>query len=738
MYDFTKQGVSDMAESLSAEWGDSWDRFDDKNQVEITINGRAIQVPLCADNCNAIVYMLRDMLISDMTGEATIGNTREAYDEQEIKFNSLGRSDHSMTTEKLYSPLEFYIHNPRKEEASGEYGTYDLYDERYQISPVDAGEYMDDIELAVLRDRDRMDQTRGMAEYLSGTLDGKVESLFPSIENYGNMMACVAEIKLTQPLTPEEAETLKDWWSGQLSDGWGEGFEQREIKISGGEELYIRPWTSDDGFFIDTEREFMARLGLEAPAPTQDAAVTDMAEQPLTEMKFYSPVHCTYWSRMDIAHDDPDELTDQAVVEYISDIRAAILNERMPKEAERGLMAYYDTDDSIGKKVQSIFVDVEVHAGKLWAAATLKVAEPLTADEISSLKEYLADAYSDIIGDRLSQNYIDVEGGEMVVALWKDNNKFHIETQAEFSLMMGFDEIKPSPAEPSLTPAQMALYEPDASEDAATAALREKLIRKVTIELSNYFDDWQKRDAVMVMVDRSLEIASMTNAYHYLTEIHNFHASELEYLLKFKKPLKVVAREFEHESAVEEHSDIMWKVFHEQEALHNGRHALDSSAPDESLINTLKNRLSENYSDYMGSWMALSKEELIGDVDEVSMVCQMYGYFIDDYVYTTGQAEFLLKLENPLEFLSNRWSSMQPYMGDAIKNIFADMEQTLQNGGYALMPDTEETETLSRLVSGSGEKPSVLAQIRQHTAEQRERPSPKRDATGKKKTGPEL
>ena len=91
MYDFTKQGVSDMTESLSAEWDDAWDRFDADggNHVKITINGRTIQVPLCADNCNAIVYMLRDMLISDMTGEATIGNTREAYDEQEAKFNSL-------------------------------------------------------------------------------------------------------------------------------------------------------------------------------------------------------------------------------------------------------------------------------------------------------------------------------------------------------------------------------------------------------------------------------------------------------------------------------------------------------------------------------------------------------------------------------------------------------------------------------------------------------------------------
>jgi hypothetical protein len=167
-----------------------------------------------------------------------------------------------METERLYSPLEFYLHDPCEEERSGEYGKFDLYDVRYRMHPIEAYEFMDAIELAVRRDRDRMDQKRGMAEYLSGTLGDKVESMFPAVEFHGNELYCVTEVTLRAPLTPQEMSELKDWWSGQLSDGWGEGFEQREIKI-GGEELYIRPWTSDDGFFVETEREFHGRLGLE-------------------------------------------------------------------------------------------------------------------------------------------------------------------------------------------------------------------------------------------------------------------------------------------------------------------------------------------------------------------------------------------------------------------------------------------------------------------------------------------
>ena len=43
-------------------------------------------------------------------------------------------------------------------------------------------------------------------------------------------------------------------WSGQESDGWGEGFEQREIKIEDGE-LYVSFWSPDKDFFIKTETE---------------------------------------------------------------------------------------------------------------------------------------------------------------------------------------------------------------------------------------------------------------------------------------------------------------------------------------------------------------------------------------------------------------------------------------------------------------------------------------------------
>mgnify|MGYP000854494526 CR=1 FL=1 len=55
-------------------------------------------------------------------------------------------------------------------------------------------------------------------------------------------------------ISPSELAEIAEWLSGQFSDGWGEGLEQREIKVDDGE-LYVSFWDSSNRFFIKPEDE---------------------------------------------------------------------------------------------------------------------------------------------------------------------------------------------------------------------------------------------------------------------------------------------------------------------------------------------------------------------------------------------------------------------------------------------------------------------------------------------------
>ena len=63
----------------------------------------------------------------------------------------------------------------------------------------------------------------------------------------------------------KELEAVKEYWRGQESDGWGEGFEQRPIQTLEGE-LYVSFWNSGNDFFIATEEQLK---GLEQESDMQ-------------------------------------------------------------------------------------------------------------------------------------------------------------------------------------------------------------------------------------------------------------------------------------------------------------------------------------------------------------------------------------------------------------------------------------------------------------------------------------
>lgn len=68
------------------------------------------------------------------------------------------------------------------------------------------------------------------------------------------------DVRMTEPMTEEEENELREWIHGQNSDGLGEGFEQQEIMTDQGN-LYVSFWDSGEGYFIKDDEEMDEYLG---------------------------------------------------------------------------------------------------------------------------------------------------------------------------------------------------------------------------------------------------------------------------------------------------------------------------------------------------------------------------------------------------------------------------------------------------------------------------------------------
>ena len=143
-----------------------------------------------------------------------------------------------LQTLKLYMPLAVMQYE------RDEWGSLEEYP-----SELDQGtvlSYHDQILVAILKARMPEETERGLMKYYhrDDSVSQKVKSLFFTVEQVGNKLMGVAECRVQGNLNDAELEQLKDYASGQASDGFGEGFEQRSIKIGNGE-IYVSLWSSD-------------------------------------------------------------------------------------------------------------------------------------------------------------------------------------------------------------------------------------------------------------------------------------------------------------------------------------------------------------------------------------------------------------------------------------------------------------------------------------------------------------
>lgn len=132
---------------------------------------------------------------------------------------------------KLYSPLTAdWI--PDDEESGWDEPA--VYDDPEQLTGSALVPYQDAIEAALADDMDHTENGVALFKYSDGRVCDKVKSIDVTVcRRDGELMGCTT-VRLDQNLTDAEMQDLQGFITGQFSDGWGEHFEQQEIRVDGG------------------------------------------------------------------------------------------------------------------------------------------------------------------------------------------------------------------------------------------------------------------------------------------------------------------------------------------------------------------------------------------------------------------------------------------------------------------------------------------------------------------------
>lgn len=149
---------------------------------------------------------------------------------------------------KLYMPLtaDLYKRN----------GWGDLDEDGVLLDGRDLLSYEGAILKALMDNRMQEEAERGIMHWYheDDSVNEKVKSVVFTTEKRNGSLWGVAECRVAGSLSAEELDVLKEYIAGQASDGWGEGFEQQEITLDGGRELYVHLWQDED-WSIRTEQE---------------------------------------------------------------------------------------------------------------------------------------------------------------------------------------------------------------------------------------------------------------------------------------------------------------------------------------------------------------------------------------------------------------------------------------------------------------------------------------------------
>lgn len=176
----------------------------------------------------------------EYASERLSGDPRIEY--CELTQNSIDVTKRELVETRFYCPLKIEI-----DDGSGY--TDEVCSENYVGYDDEINDFIrDDL------NSDENAVERGLAAYFHNeNLDKKVYSIMPMVETRNGNLYGVAVVQSYGELDKAETADLVGYISGQFSDGFGEGLEQRPITL-GEDEIYISFWNSDD-YYLKPESE---------------------------------------------------------------------------------------------------------------------------------------------------------------------------------------------------------------------------------------------------------------------------------------------------------------------------------------------------------------------------------------------------------------------------------------------------------------------------------------------------
>ena len=170
----------------------------------------------------------------------------------------------------FYCPLRIV-----KEYDESEYD-YDeeVMDEQEEIPSKYAVDCADEINKFIQDYSEPEEEHRGLMVYFDDNpaVSEKVFSAIPSIREIDGELMGVFECQITDNLSDNELNDLRNHLTGQCSDGFFEGMEQHPIKTADYGEIYVSFWNSEDSWALQTAEE----MGFEQ--------TEDLSEEPQIDM----------------------------------------------------------------------------------------------------------------------------------------------------------------------------------------------------------------------------------------------------------------------------------------------------------------------------------------------------------------------------------------------------------------------------------------------------------------------